>query len=717
MWMATHREWPIYRIVDQEHNFRMRKTFLLAVLCLLVPLFAMADEISSVQPATWFVGGTEEFLAIGGTGLKGSVNTTVVFSGPAGVYETEPQPSDVASPIYVFIPAPVLLTAGHYSIVINADDGTGVRVIGPGFIDVIERPVEQPPLLSIPEEVFVEATSPSGGIANFQVSATGFASSPPVIVCDHPPGALYPLGPTRVSCTAFDAFGSTTGSFTVNVNDTQAPTLILPSNIVSNTPVVDYTVTATDAIAGNIDPVCTPGSGSTFATGTTTVHCTATDDHANQASGTFTVTVITPDTPILTLPDDFTVQATGPDGATVTYSVSATLNASVVCTPLSGTLFHFDINTVNCVATTAQGGTASGSFDVNVVDTTPPALSLPGTINVVAPNGLGAIVTYNATATDIVYGNVTPNCSPASGSLFPVGATSVQCSATDIRGNTSHGSFLVNVTNNPPPTLIVPANITAEATGPNGRAVSFTVTSNAPVVCTPPSGSTFALGTTTVNCSATNTGGTTTRSFTITIVDTTKPDLALPGSLTVEATGPNGAVVLYSATATDLVDGNVPVSCAPPPGSTFVLGVTFVNCSATDAHGNTATGLFDVHVVDTTPPQFIAISASETYIWPPNHKMVPVTFTVQVVDLVDPNPHTHIVSISSNQPPNSGGDGNTGPDYEITGPLSVNLRAERQGNSERLYTVTFESTDASGNVGVGTYVVHVQQSKGRAVGK
>jgi hypothetical protein len=717
MWTWTHRERQIYRTVDKEHTFPMRKTFWLALLCLVFPLFAMADEISSVQPATWYVGGTEEFLVINGTGLQGTVSTTIVFSGPAGTYSTEAQPSDFPTPVYVFIPAPVLLTAGHYSVTIQAQDAAGVRVIGPAFIDVIERPIENPPLLSIPEGVNAEAANSEGAFVTFDVSAIGYAPTPPTVECDHQSGAQYPLGATHVTCTASDIFGNTSGTFTITVVDTVAPTLTLPANITSNTPIVTWSVSATDAISGSITPLCSPASGSTFATGTTTVTCRATDDDANLAIGTFTVTVVTPDTPILTLPNDFTVQATGPGGATVTYSVSATLNASIVCTPLSGTLFNFDITTVNCVATTAQGGTSSGSFDVNVVDTTPPALSLPGTINVTAPNGLGAIVTYSATATDLVDGAVTPNCSPASGSLFPVASTTVQCSANDIRGNTSHGSFVVNVTNNPPPTLVVPANITAEATGPNGRVVSFSVTSNAPVVCTPPSGSTFALGTTTVNCSATNAGGTTSRSFTITIVDTTQPVLSIPSNLTVEATGPNGAVLIFSATATDLVDGNVPVVCTPPSGSTFALGLAFVSCSATDHHNNTALGFFDVNVVDTTPPQFLRITASgDANLWPPNHKMVPVTFTVQVVDLVDPHPVTHIVSISSNQPPNSGGDGNTGPDYEITGPLSVNLRAERQGNSERLYTITFVSTDASGNSSTSTYVAHVAQSKGRTVG-
>jgi len=65
---------------------------------------------------------------------------------------------------------------------------------------------------------------------------------------------------------------------------------------------------------------------------------------------------------------------------------------------------------------------------------------------------------------------------------------------------------------------------------------------------------------------------------------------------------PSGAAVGYSPTASDLVDGAVSVNCLPASGSTFALGTATVHCSATDAAGNSASGSFDVSVVDTTPP-------------------------------------------------------------------------------------------------------------------
>ncbi len=91
--------------------------------------------------------------------------------------------------------------------------------------------------------------------------------------------------------------------------------------------------------------------------------------------------------------------------------------------------------------------------------------------------------------------------------------------------------------------------------------------------------------------------------------DTTPPVITVPGNITAEATGSAGASVTFSASATDAVDGPVLVTCVPASGSTFPLGATSVNCSASDAHNNTATASFTVTVLDTTPP---AVTASLT---------------------------------------------------------------------------------------------------------
>jgi hypothetical protein len=178
----------------------------------------------------------------------------------------------------------------------------------------------------------------------------------------------------------------------------------------------------------------------------------------------------------------------------------------------------------------------------------------------------------------------------------------------DAHGNTGTGSFTVTVQDTTAPTVTVPSNLIAEATSSSGAAVSFAgqvpssasdiVDGSVAVSCSPGSGSTFPIGSTTVTCSATdahqNTGSGT---FTLTVRDTTAPTIASHANMAVFTTTSSspGTTVTYTApTAADIVDGSVAVSCSPASGSTFTLGTTTVTCSATDAHGNTATSTFSV---------------------------------------------------------------------------------------------------------------------------
>ena len=152
------------------------------------------------------------------------------------------------------------------------------------------------------------------------------------------------------------------------------------------------------------------------------------------------------------------------------------------------------------------------------------------------------------------------------------------------------------------PLVTVPVDITVEATGPTGAVVAFTASaldavdgSLAPT-CTPSSSSMFALGSTKVTCSvADKAGNTGSASFNVTVVDKTPPTLKIPADMTVQATSP-GAVVTFSASASDLVDGSVPVTCTPASGSTFPVGTTTVACSATDKASNSASASFKVTV-------------------------------------------------------------------------------------------------------------------------
>ena len=341
----------------------------------------------------------------------------------------------------------------------------------------------------------------------------------------------------------------------------------------------------------------------------------------NLAPATFTVTVnaapVTNTKPALTLPANITEEATGASGAAVSYTATANDKEDGAltpdCKPVSGSTFPVGTTTVNCSVTDSGNLSASGSFTVEVtpqVDRAAPVFSnVPADITEEATGSAGASVTYTEpTANDNVDGSVQVKCLPASGSTFALGTTKVDCSATDAAGNTASASFNVTVQDKTGPELALPNNITEEATGPNGAPVNFTVTSSdlvdgsVAVSCSPDSG-TFALGTTTVNCSATDKAGNKSEgSFNVTVKDTTAPKLTLPDNITEEATGPDGNKVTYSASSSDLVDGSVSVSCTPNSGSTFAIDTTTVNCEATDAAKNKATGSFTVKVQDTTAP-------------------------------------------------------------------------------------------------------------------
>jgi hypothetical protein len=111
---------------------------------------------------------------------------------------------------------------------------------------------------------------------------------------------------------------------------------------------------------------------------------------------------------------------------------------------------------------------------------------------------------------------------------------------------------------------------------------------------------------------------------------------------------------------------------------------------------------------DTLVPTFKTLTASANSLWPPNHQMVPVSVNVELVDLIDPAPTGRIVSVSSNEPLDGDDDGQTTPDWEITGPLTVNLRAERSGTGTgRVYTIVVEARDVAGNVAVQSVPVSV----------
>ena len=238
-----------------------------------------------------------------------------------------------------------------------------------------------------------------------------------------------------------------------------------------------------------------------------------------------------------------------------------------------------------------QGGSDTAVVRINVgAPVTCPA-------NVTAGTDAGqcsAIVTFTATGAD--------SCTPASGSAFAVGTTTVTCT-----GSGGQCTFTVTVRDDDAPAITCPADIVAECEGGQTPATySATATDNCDqsvtVTCVPPSGSAFGLGSSSVTCTATDdAGNASTCTFTVTVRDSTPPILTCSPNLEVPPTSPNGATVTYVAGATDPC-GIGSFNCTPPSGSTFPLGTTTVTCTAVNASGGSASCNFTVTVRNPNDP-------------------------------------------------------------------------------------------------------------------
>src|SRR5262249_36989565 len=163
-------------------------------------------------------------------------------------------------------------------------------------------------------------------------------------------------------------------------------------------------------------------------------------------------------------------------------------------------------------------------------------------------------------------------------------------------------------------------------------------------------------------------------------VECTSPDatdVTLDGSA---SSDPDNNIALFawrrdSRTGAD-VGGDPIVHLTQPLGFTqpYVLAVV-------DTAGQASTHTTAVTLLDTpapTAPPIPSVSASPATLWPPNHKMVPVTVTAAASDACGAATCS-IASITSNESVNGQGDGNTAADWEITRPLTATVRAERSG--------------------------------------
>ena len=373
----------------------------------------------------------------------------------------------------------------------------------------------------------------------------------------------------------------------------------------------------------------------TTGTGTITLRWTVSNSPCVDATADVVITITQPPTTATVGPTQTIVPGGTTGGLGGNSPTSGTGMWSIVTAGATGT-FNPNATTPNATWTHATGSgvivlrwtitnpPCPDSFaEVNIQVGVPPVITCPPSPVVVntAPGQCSATVKFEVTATGTPTPTVT--CVPPSGSVFPKGNTTVNCTAANGIPPDAMCSFTVTVNDNQPPAITCPANIT-QSTDPDlcSAVVTYpapTVTDNCPcneartkkqrlsglatcqVVCLPASGSTFPKGTTTVTCTATDVSGNQAMcSFTVTVNDTQPPAITCPANITTKAAQAGDPCVVVNFTTPVATDNcpNPTVTCTPPSGTCFPVGTTTVTCTATDGSGNTASCTFKVSVFD-----------------------------------------------------------------------------------------------------------------------
>ena len=440
----------------------------------------------------------------------------------------------------------------------------------------------QAPTVTCPANVTVNTTAGQCGAVVNYAPATVTGSPAPTVSYSVPSGAFFPKGVTTVIVTATNTNGSANCSFTVTVNDAQAPTITCPANITTTT-----TAGQCGAIVNFPSPVindnCPFPAGAVVNLQQTasnsivvgnSVACNSGGIHTdNSYYRIYDLSTLSLTGPLTLNTVSFGIeQAAAPSGSqpvTVKlYTLSGTFSLAnltqvgsqtFTIPNQSGTVFNGTLSTPVTVGPTAKlvielftpdgNATSSGFFiGSNTSAETGSSYIAATACGLTNPLTLAAVgfpnmhIVLNASGTLPAVSSVVSV--PASGSFFPKGTTTVNSTVTDAAGNTATCSFTVTVNDNIAPAITCPANITVSTpVGSCTATVNYTVTAtdNCPGVTTAltaglASGSAFPIGVTTVTTRATDVAGNQTScSFTVTVNDGQLPVITTQPAATLTA--------------------------------------------------------------------------------------------------------------------------------------------------------------------------------------
>jgi sugar lactone lactonase YvrE len=515
-----------------------------------------------------------------------------------------PQINDIDE-VIVTNNAPTIFPFGETIVTWTATDQSGNVATKEQSVNVVDT---IRPLLVIPDDIEVEANGINTIIDDLGELTVNDISDIAYTTNDAP--EKFPLGETIVTWAVSDIAGnSVSGTQLVTVVDTTLPEIIAPSDI--KLEAVDLTENYIELVDGRVfDTVeiksVENNAPETFPLGETIVTWTATDTSGNSVSDTQTITIEDTTQPVITGPDNITLEIIDSSGMVVDVGQASALDqvdTNPEITNDAPELFQLGDTIVTWTATDSSGNSSLFFQTITVVDTEEPELIPPENIIQEAENPLDNFVILGmAETSDIVGVSSITNDAPEK---FPLGETIVTWTASDNAGNSVSGTQLVTVVDTTSPSIDTPENIVAEATGLEGNSITLenstaedkievsSITNDAP--------ETFPLGETIVTWIATDSSGNSvSETQLVTVVDTTSPSIDTPENIVAEATGfQRNMVELGMINVDDNVGVTLITNNAP---ETFELGLTTITWTASDNAGNTATVQQQVSLIDTTIP-------------------------------------------------------------------------------------------------------------------
>ncbi|MEZ4687330.1 MAG: HYR domain-containing protein [Bacteroidia bacterium] len=415
-------------------------------------------------------------------------------------------------------------------------------------------------------------------------------------------GSIFPLGTTLQEYDFSTRYNKTYAfcQFNVTVLDSVKPQITCPANItVPNDSglcgaVVNYSISASDdcsAVTQSQSDSTGLTSGSFFPAGITSQRWTATDTSGNLASCTFSVHVTDTTAPRIVCPANIVVaNDSGVCGALVSYQISSSDNCAATQAQsdssglTSGDVFPVGATNQTWTATDAAGNAASCTFSITVNDTTAPVLSCRASAVRTVRDSCHRLVILRENFTDNCAGGTVVDTFVAS-----VGFTRVWLYAEDAAGNRDSCRIRITLLDGSLPVLSCPSNIVAYAdSGRCGAVVNYSVSATDNCVRAGAdqdddsgltSGDFFPVGTTTQEfvSSAPFQTGRSSCSFTVTVVDSTAPNLVCPANIVVpNDSGACGARVDFSISSSDYCPAVVSQtdSSGLDSGDIFPVGTT-----------------------------------------------------------------------------------------------------------------------------------------------